>query len=213
MATAGWRADAGEKHFARFWGQMILELGRPSLGKSDRRSQLELGGGEALLDKETRIFARFLDKDFKALKDKVVEGTLKFVEPGAKKETVTSVKFFPQKTEGRYLASFNPDKPGRYELHLTQPENTTFSFRVDPPKDHELQPTALNEEGLRNLARDSGGQYYREEDLRYLPDALKGQKITSTVRREILFWNWLVLAALLLALTGEWLLRKFSNLS
>ncbi|MCI0657719.1 MAG: hypothetical protein L0170_11700, partial [Acidobacteria bacterium] len=68
-------------------------------------------------------------------------------------------------------------------------------------------------EGLRSAALASGGRFYREEDLHRMASSLQGQKAMFTVRHETLLWNgWLFLLFVGL-ITGEWVLRKFSNLS
>jgi len=230
--TWRWRYNVEDKHFTRFWGQILLELGKSTLGASSRRVQMELVGGQAFLDKETRIYARLLDKDFLPLKDEEVEATLKSLDAGKGGAESETVKFLRQK-DGRYLASVNLNRPGKYEVVLTNPEESRFPLRVDPPARidlkaigedkespvsirswrHELDPAGMAEKDLRDLAEASGGRFYREEDLRYLPDAIQKRTVPFTRKQEVLLWNWLVLAIFLTVITCEWLLRKFSNLS
>ena len=43
-----------------------------------------------------------------------------------------------------------------------------------------MAPGPMNEEGLRKLAEQTGGKFYREEDLHQLPDEVQSQKVTFT---------------------------------
>lgn len=230
--TWRWRYNVEDKHFSRFWGQVLLEMGKSTLGTNMRRVHMELAGSQAFLDKETRIYARFLDKDFLPIKDAEVEATLKFLDAGKGGPASETIKFLRQK-DGRYLTSVNLNRPGKYEVILTNPENASFPFRVDPPpridfkalaedKDspgairswrHELDPVGMAMKDLQDLADASGGRFYREEDLRYLPNSITPQTVPFVRKQEVLLWNWLFFTLFLLVITGEWLLRKFSNLS
>ena len=58
------------------------------------------------------------------------------------------------------------------------------------PPEHELAPGPMNEEGLRKLAEETGGKFYREEDLHHLADDVQPQKVTFTQRKETLLWTY-----------------------
>ena len=95
---------------------------------------------------------------------------------------------------------------------LRNPEPYTYSFRVDPPKGHELEDIGMAEKALREMARMSGGQFYREEDLYRLPDDIPPRTVAYRDRQDVmLFQIGLILFVVLI--TMEWLVRKFSNLS
>ncbi|HXX94898.1 MAG TPA: hypothetical protein VEN81_14835, partial [Planctomycetota bacterium] len=72
---------------------------------------------------------------------------------------------------------------------------------------------SMDEEGMREAAKVSGGRFYREEDLAQLPASLVPRKAVFTERRETLLWNAPMLALFIGLITVEWILRKFSNLS
>lgn len=211
--TWRWRYNVEDKHFARFWGQILIELGKPTLGVGVKRVQMDLTGSQAVLGQATRIYARLLDEKLAPLKDEEVKATLRFLDaPGGKVEE-RPTKLLRQR-DGRFLASLAPDKPGRYELVIDKPEPFTYAFRVDPPPDHELEPSILPERELRDLAAASGGRFYREEDVKYLPESVLSRQVTFTRRgKDEPLCRWPVFVLLLGLLTSEWLLRKFSDLS
>ena len=69
--------------------------------------------------------------------------------------------------------------------------------------------TAMNEAGLRDMAKRSGGAFFREEDLAGLPEAMakKAEHVRTTVEAEL--WSSpLVFGLIFLVAVWEWLLRK-----
>jgi hypothetical protein len=115
---------------------------------------------------------------------------------------------------GEYRVVLDNGKLGRFALKTESPEAASLEYRVALPTHHELAVAGMAEEALRHLAEDSGGKFYREEDLRRLPDEVKPQTSPGQHRREVLIWQaWWVLLVFLGIVTAEWLLRKFSNMS
>ena len=64
------------------------------------------------------------------------------------------------------------------------------------------------------LAEQSGGKFYREEDLHKLAGEVKPQTVQITQRREVLLWtSWYVWSAIIGLFTLEWVVRKIWNMS
>jgi hypothetical protein len=212
--TWRWRYNAEDKYFARFWGQVIYQLALPHLlANSSRRMQMALERSEALLDRPGSVFARLLDRDFRPLKDKEVPAVLTYLDakPGQERERKITLHQLAGRP-GEYRLLLPHDKPGRYELRVPGIEDV-FAYRVQVPPRHELEEAGLAEDALREAARLSRGRFYREEDLARLPDEVREQKSPFTLRQEVLLWNPLAFVLFVLLISGEWLLRKFSNLS
>ena len=214
--TWRWRWNYQDKYFVRLWGQMIYQVGLPSLlGDSTKRAQMALDRSQAVVGPEpSKIYVRLLDKDFNPRKDAKVEGELEYIDAKAGEDRKTPV--FLNALSGRpgdYLVLVPNNRPGRFELHVRNPELNSFSFRVDLPAKHELEETGLNEKGLRDAALISGGRFYREEDLHELADSVAIQKKDYSLRQEVLLWNPLAILVFLGLITLEWLVRKFSDLS
>src|SRR3989442_5994555 len=73
--TWRWRWNYQDKYFDRLWGQIIYQLGLPSmLGDGSKRTQMALDRSQAVYGaKPSEIFVRLLDKDFNPRKDTKVE--------------------------------------------------------------------------------------------------------------------------------------------
>jgi uncharacterized membrane protein len=212
--TWRWRANSENKLFTRFWGQVLYQLGLPSLlGSTSSRVQFALDRSEAILDRPGAIYVRLLDKDFNPRKDAQVEATLEHLDakPGQERTRKVTLNSLASR-DGEYQVFLAHDQPGRYELRVNNPEPTTFSFRVELPPRHELEEIGLAEKELRDLASASGGRFYREENLHELVSELKPQTTAYTLRQELILWNPLMFLAFVALITLEWLARKFSNL-
>jgi hypothetical protein len=92
--TWRWRKDAEEKHFTRFWGQLIYQLALPHLlGNSSQRVQIALERSEAVLDREGYIFARLLDREFRPITAQEVPAELEYLDAPPGQERVEQVLF------------------------------------------------------------------------------------------------------------------------
>lgn len=213
--TWRWRYNVQDKHFIRFWGQIIYQVGLPSLmGESAKRVQASLERSQAVLDQPGSIFVRLLDKNYKPRRDPQVEALLDYLDakPGQERIRKITLQTIAGR-DGEYRALLAHDKPGRWELKIANPDVNTFAYRVELPPRHELEESGMAEKTLRELAETSGGRFYREEDLPSLADAIEQRQVQFTRRQEILLWNPLAFLLFLVLITAEWLVRKFSNLS
>ena len=89
----------------------------------------------------------------------------------------------------------------------------SLEYRVTLPQDHELAPGGMAEADLKYLAEQTGGKFYREEDLQTMPQSLPKRTVPVNQRDEILLWNVWSLLAIIGLLSLEWLLRKMNSLS
>jgi hypothetical protein len=214
--TWRWRFNEGDKHFARFWGQLAYQVGLPHLLGS--KSQLMLNS-DPVKGKETRVYARLFTPDFKPLERERVAAALDFLDAKPGEERSETVYFEPVPNQpGTYVTTFTKNREGNYNLRLSDSggEAATLDFRVPLPPDDEMAPGNLNEGPLRKLAEQTGGQFHREETLAKLPDAVEAKtvKLDPPPRVEVLVWNrWWAFLIVIGLFTAEWLVRKFSNLS
>jgi hypothetical protein len=111
------------------------------------------------------------------------------------------------KEKGRFQIKLaNVDENGQMQQHA-------FQYYVEPPPKDEMEEVGLAEKELRDLAKDSGGKFYREEDLHHLASDLQERKVDYRIRQEVVLWNPLAMLLFIVLITAEWLIRKFSNLS
>jgi hypothetical protein len=89
---------------------------------------------------------------------------------------------------------------------------TILDFNVTEPQ-FEFGETAMNEPLLKQLASTTGGQFFREENLYQLPDAIRAKTERVQSPLEVELWASPFYFLLLLGVvTAEWVLRKLSHL-
>jgi uncharacterized membrane protein len=213
--TWRWRYNEADKYFGRFWGQVIYQVGLPhTLGS--KSAQLALEEGEAVLGKPARVFARLFTPEFRPLTTERIAARLERLDakPGEERFRSVTLESVPNQP-GEYVATLPNDRVGRFVLKVESgAEPATLEYRVTLPPEHELAPSSMNEDALRKLAEQSGGKFYREEDLHRLASDVTPQQVKFTQRQEVLLWtSWWTLLAVVLLFTAEWVIRKFSNLS
>jgi hypothetical protein len=212
--TWRWRFNVGDRYFARFWGQVIYQIGLPHLLGNSKRVQLALEHADVLLGRPSSIYARLFDADFHPLQEERIPARLDFLDAKAGEERSQKIMLEAVPGQpGEYRVLLPNDLAGRFELKMESPELATLAYRVVLPPQHELEPGGMAEDVLREAARISGGQFYREEDLHRLPSRIEPQTATFTHRQELVLWNPLAMLVFLVLVTAEWILRKFSNLS
>ncbi|HEV3259718.1 MAG TPA: hypothetical protein VG013_22815 [Gemmataceae bacterium] len=212
--TWRWRYNAGDHYFARFWGQVIYQVGLPHLLGNARRAQLALERSDVVLGRPCSVYAHLFDKDFRAFKAEHVFARLEFLDARSGDQASRDVRLEAVPGQaGEFRALLANEVPGRFELKLEGDEPASLQYRVALPPQHELEPVGMAEDALREAARASGGRFYREEDLHRLADDIEPRKVAFTQRQEVLLWNPLALALFVCLVTAEWTLRKFSNLS
>ena len=218
--TWRWRYNEADKYFGRFWGQIVYQMGLPHLLGS--KSQL-IQDGDAIVGKETKIYARLFTPDSSPLKlegdRKHVAATVEQLDSKTVEDRPETVFFEPVEGQpGMFAATISKNRAGNYRIKLT--DNVGDGATLDVPyrlaSDDERAPGNLNLSDLRRLAEQTGGKFYREETLRDLPNDLQGKtvKLDPPPHVETLIWTrWWALLTVVGLLTAEWLIRKFSNLS
>jgi hypothetical protein len=213
--TWRWRFNEADKYFARLWGQVVYAIGLPhTLGT--KAGQLAIAGGEAVLGKPGQVYARLFTPEYRPLTKERVTAQVEKLDALPTEDKFRTVEFEAVPNQpGEYVATVPNDRVGRYALKVESGEEmATLDYRVTLPPEHEQAPGPMNEEALRKLAEQTGGKFYREEDLFQLSDNVQPQKVTFTQRKETLLWTWLPMLLIVVSLfTIEWVVRKFSNMS
>ena len=210
--TWRWRWNFQDKYFDRLWGQLIYQMGSPSLlGDGAERTQIALNRSQAVVGTQSTVHVTLLDTEFNPRRDLKVEAELEYVDKPGKKIPVALNLLGGGR--GEYSALISHQHAGRFELRVKNPALHTFSFRVDLPPKHELEESGLADKALRDAAQHSGGRFYREEDLHQLAGSIELRKQKFTRRQEVLLWNPLAIVLFLGLITMEWLVRKYADLS
>ncbi len=213
--TWRWRYNEADKFFGRYWSQTVYVAGVPrSLGT--KLTQLSLDNPDPLLGQTGQLYARLFKSDLSAQSADQVEGTLERLDGPAEAKDRTSrvtLRRLPG-VSGDYTAAVPFNRTGKFTLTVDNGGNPgSVEYRVTLPPDHELSPGGLMEDELRALAEQSGGKFYREEDLDKMPSQVARKTIPVTVRDETVLWNVWSLLWVVGLLSLEWFLRKFSSLS
>lgn len=212
--TWRWRYNTGDALYARFWGQVIYQLGLPHLMGHGSRTQLALDRADAVVGRPGYIYARLFDAEYRPFIADKVAAIIESLDaaPGTERSRPLTLDPIVGRP-GEYRALLAHDTPGRYEIKVSQPEAGSLSFRVILPPGHELEPAGLAAGPLQELAKATGGKFYREEDLANVSTNLTPKFAPFTARQEALLWGPLSLALFVGLVTAEWVIRKLANLS
>jgi hypothetical protein len=209
--TWRWRYNSEDRVYARFWGQVIYQLGLPHLLGHASRVQLSLDRSDAVVGRPGYVYARMFDNEYRPYLADRVPANFEPLDPAGPIRPIT-LDPIPGRP-GEYRALLPHDAPGRFELRVQQPETGALNYQVMLPPGHELEPAGLNEQQLRKLANDTGGAFYREEDLHLLAQTISPKFAQFTVRQEVLLWGPVAWTLFIGLVTAEWIGRKLANLS
>ncbi len=218
--TWRWRFNEADRLFGRFWSQAIYAAGVPRT-VGTKLTQLSIDTTEPVRGKAGQVYARLFTKDFQPVVADELEGRLLKVgadpnDAGADVPVkLTAVRAANGRATGEYVATLPFNAEGRFSLKV-DPGNgapASLDYRVALPPDDERAPGGMAEDEMRKLAEQSGGRFYREEDLATLPEQVKPQTVPFTTRTEYVLWNRWAMILLVGLLTLEWVARKFNGLS
>jgi hypothetical protein len=211
LASAGtWRwqmnLPAGDTMHAAFWQQLIRWLVIDSAGRvaASVPNQVLFDNGRVTLSAEVR------SKDYQPVSDARVEAHT--IGPGGVSASIdmTPVPDAP----GSFQAEWTAAKPGSYLTEVTARRGAeligrdvlTFQ-RMDGVA--ESFHTNQNRDLLDRLASQTGGRYWRPQDVSTLPDEIAFSEAGITTRDNLELWNMpAVFLLLLLIRSSEWLLRR-----
>ncbi len=213
--TWRWRYKVADLWHQRIWNQLARAVMPRPFAVSDDYLSLDTGAvsyqqGETI---DVRIRLKGVDgrpaKDATAdalvWKDGRVVSTISLQADGA--------------VPGIYRGGLGKLPPGQYEVSVRaagfsdEALRARSEFQVLPPQSGELALTAANTQLLRQLATAGRGEFWREEQLRELPELLKSYSSGRIVETDTLLWQsywWFVPVVLLLAV--EWMLRRRAGL-
>ena len=211
LATSGtWRwqmnSPVGDPAFTLFWQQLLrwLVTGSPGHVTASIPREILVDDGGVSLSADVR------GEDYVPVPDAHVEAHLVGPAGATANIELTPVPDAP----GSFHAEWTAEKPGSY---LTE----VIARRGDRPLGRDVLTfqrvngiaesfhAGQNRDLLTRLAAQTGGKYWRPQDLSDLPDeiVLSEAGVTSRETRDL--WNMpIVLVAILLLRSAEWLLRR-----
>jgi uncharacterized membrane protein len=211
LATSGtWRwqmgLPLGDTSHDVFWRQLLRWLVSDTPGRVVASTLTQT----LLDDGQIRFFADVRDKEYQPGMDARVEAHI--IGPG---EVSTMVEMIPlPDTPGSFEADWTADRPGSYVVEVIARERdeelgrdvVTFQ-RIDGAAEnfHREQNRSL----LESLSQQTGGRYWRPDQLSRLADESPYSNAGITVRETKELWNLPVFFVVILLLrSAEWLLRR-----
>jgi uncharacterized membrane protein len=212
--TWRWRRNKGDEFYITLWGQMIQRIATPHLLNS-KRTQLKTDKEQYVSGEKVTVYAWLYDTTYEPLTDPAVKG---YYMPAAGESA--------SRAEREVILRPVPDQRGMYKGEFIAPPAGSYQFYVDKPAEPEVKrdftvaestvefgDTAMNEQLLRDIATTTSGQFFREENIDKLPDAirLKNDRIGWPVEMEL--WSTKLFFLLVVSVvTAEWILRKSAQL-
>lgn len=215
------RVGVQAQYFDRFWIQVVRYLVETRSLQGSRRGFIDTEKTEFELGDRVLLVGRVLDEQFKPSTLPVHKALVR-AEDG-RTQTV-EMKLLPNQ-EGSYEGTFVAQRIGNFEATIQFAGGNSDSKLIDPIAFRVVPPSAesgaywLNEKLLSEIATQSGGQYFRLEQLAKLPAALP----TLVTRAEFnsppkplwdanQYLRWLFYGLPVLLLTVEWIFRKWYKL-
>jgi hypothetical protein len=207
------------QYYDRFWIQVVRFLVETRSLQGSRRGFLDLEKTEYELGNRITLLGRALDAQFQPLMTPEINALIQSADGRLQK---VPLKLIPQQ-EGRYEGSFVAQRTGNYVATLELGEEggkaiDPVPFRIVTPS-AESESFWLNEKLLKEIARVSGGNYFRLDEFASLAEEVPALSTKAEFNgppeplwdaTPALRWLTLLLPALLLTL--EWGIRKWKKL-
>ncbi|MEC8928184.1 MAG: hypothetical protein VX705_03135 [Verrucomicrobiota bacterium] len=214
-----WRRRVGDRIYTAIWGQIAQRMALQRLATGLKATQLSMDETRYVVGERIQVFARlFTRAGYDAFQTEIDPKTKQYkpvaaLYTSADGQTQGVVQM--RQVEGRpglFVGEFTAPAEGDFKFSLRDRSEEHVAFRVEKAR-YETGDTAMNHKLLAELARETGGTFYHEEDLHKLPaNIIAPPKIERSTRPIDLWDKPLFFILLLLVVTIEWVVRKFSYL-
>ena len=216
--TWRWRFDVADKYQDTFWHQLANAIMDPPYAANSKFVALDAGAVNYQAGDTAEIRMHLRDDQGRL----ITTGHPVAAVSRAGKKIATIPLTADETGGGAFRGKTAPLAPGRYEVrvdagHLV-PATGDMPVEFDVQRAggdaaHELVELTCNEELLQQMARASGGEYYREEDAARLVNRLEPLSNGRIEESETILWqSWYWFSAVMILLTTEWILRKRTGL-
>jgi hypothetical protein len=206
-----WRYEVADQYHQRFWNQVFRWIMDAPYAVSDKYVSLDAGAASYAPREPAELRVQVRDAEGRMMPKAKVEAQL--FRAGVK---VASIPLTSDEADsGVYRGRTAELTEGDYEVRVRVdglPEaemKARVSFVVEPKDAGELAELTCNEALLREIAVNSGGEYFREEDATRVIERLAPLSRGQVVETETVLWQspwWF--GAVVALLTVEWFLRK-----
>ncbi|HWB61342.1 MAG TPA: hypothetical protein VG733_17805 [Chthoniobacteraceae bacterium] len=206
--TWRWREDSGVAYYPLLWGQIVQRMALAHLLGASKKTQLSVDKETYAAGERVTVYARLYNQNFAPVQEPSVNG---FYTSGSGPKQSVPLRALPGQA-GMYRGEFVPVTPGTYKFYVESDPQTTIDVVVTKPR-FELGETAMDESSLKEMARASGGVFFREENLADLTKSISqnDEKISRVIDADM--WSSpFYLAIIVIVAVLEWVLRKRSEL-
>ena len=210
-----WRYEVADLYHQRYWNQIVREIMEPPFTVRDSRVSLNVGKLVYGPDESIDIRARLRDGDGRPLTNTGAEALI--YKDGKRVATVKLAG--DDNAAGLFQGQVGALTGGSYEVRVRadgapEPDGTLKTeFKVQPREAGELAVLNANEDLLRQVAAQSGGEFFREEEARELVGRLEPLSRERVFESDTALWqSWWWFAPLVALLTLEWILRKWTGM-
>jgi len=214
-----WRYEVGDRYHERFWKQAAKWIMEEPFAVTDRFVKFDTGRSSYEVNEEAPIRLRIHDPSAMTRMQQAGLKPAVMLFRNGDPNPVARVPMDPDFNSAMYRGRTPPLEGGDYLARPVVPgipeeqiqAHTRFSVSSVPTG--EMGLLHCNEKLLRQMAADSGGKYYAEEDLDLLVENLRAHNTSGEIIDECKLWQsfWVFLPIIIL-LTTEWVLRKVAGL-
>lgn len=210
-----WRYEVADLYHQRFWNQLLTRVMERPFALNREELSMDVGGTSHAPGKAIPIRTRVRDNGGNSLKPPYPEVDALIWKEG---EVVASIPLQgKESSNGLFTGEISGLESGSYEMSIRAPalldemefSQHRLSFQIETLQNQERNFLTCNENLLREMAENSGGNFLREENFHELKDALRPISSGRIIITEITLWQsfgWLGFVVFLLAL--EMFLRK-----
>lgn len=222
QGTWRWRPIGVQaQYFDRFWIQVVRYLVETRSLQGSRRGFIDTEKSEFELGDRVLLVARVLDERFEPSLEEKHTAIIKSDDGRTQK---VELKLLPNQ-EGRYEGTFVAQRTGSFEATIDLGVEEEGQKLIDPIDFRVVPPSAesgaywLNEKLLAEIATQSGGKYFRLQQIDQVPEQLPTLVTKAEFNsppkplwdaNQYLRWAIYILPVLLLSI--EWILRKWNKL-
>src|SRR6185295_8733717 len=170
-----WRYEVADLYHQRYWNQVVREIMEPPFTVRDSRVSLNVGKLVYGPDESVDIRARLRDAEGRPLVNASAEALI--YKDGKRVATVKLAG--DENAAGLFQGQVGSLPAGSYEVRVRaegapEPDGSVKTeFKVQPREAGELAVLNANEDLLRQVAAQSGGEFFREEEAAELPNRLE----------------------------------------
>jgi hypothetical protein len=206
-----WRYEVADQHHVRYWNQVANWIAELPFAVRDKFVSLDAGAITYRPGDAADLRVRLRDGEGRPVTNATVDAVL--YRDGQKAATIRLLA--DDSGGGIFRGRTAALEAGSYEVGVESVAipaselKARTEFKVEPRETGELTQLSVNEDLLRQMAAQGGGQYLREEHIDRLTDLLAPMSQGKVIESDTVLWQsywWFV--PVILLLTVEWIIRK-----